>query len=69
MLLAAAGVPAAHAVHVGDDPRADVEGARRAGIRPVWLNRSGAAWPESIEAPDWTIGSLAELVKLLCESA
>jgi putative hydrolase of the HAD superfamily len=65
MLLEAAGVPAQGAVHVGDDPEADVEGARRAGVRPVWLNRSGSPWPAAITAPEHTISSLAGLVSLL----
>jgi putative hydrolase of the HAD superfamily len=41
--LALAGVPAAAAWHVGDDVAADVDGARRAGIRPVLVNRDGDA--------------------------
>jgi putative hydrolase of the HAD superfamily len=41
--LALAGVPAAAAWHVGDDVAADVDGARRAGIRPVFVNRDGDA--------------------------
>ena len=65
MLLGAAGVAAGHAVHVGDDPEADVEGARRAGIRPVWLNRHGSEWPEALPLPEHTVDSLAELVALL----
>jgi FMN hydrolase / 5-amino-6-(5-phospho-D-ribitylamino)uracil phosphatase len=65
MLLDSAGVRASQALHVGDDPQADVEGARRAGIRPVWLNRHGANWPDSLPAPAHAVGSLAELVTLL----
>jgi putative hydrolase of the HAD superfamily len=38
--LEAAGVDPAHAVHVGDEPLADVQGARAVGIRPVLLGRS-----------------------------
>jgi putative hydrolase of the HAD superfamily len=37
------GVPAPDAVMVGDAWPTDVEGARRAGVRPVWLNRFGEA--------------------------
>lgn len=65
MLLHASGVPASRALHVGDDPEADVEGARRAGIRPVWLNRHGSEWPRGSCSPEHTIASLAELVVLL----
>jgi putative hydrolase of the HAD superfamily len=69
MLLEAAEVAAGRAVHVGDDPEADVEGARRAGVRPVWLNRSGSPWPAAIAAPEHVVGSLADLVRLLAASA
>jgi putative hydrolase of the HAD superfamily len=65
MLLDSAGVQASRALHVGDDPQADVEGARRAGIRPVWLNRHGADWPDSLPVPEHAVSSLAELVTLL----
>jgi FMN hydrolase / 5-amino-6-(5-phospho-D-ribitylamino)uracil phosphatase len=64
-LLDDAGLDAAHVAHVGDDPGADVEGARGAGVRPVWLNRSGAPWPAQSEAPELNIRSLVELDALL----
>jgi putative hydrolase of the HAD superfamily len=69
MLLEAAEVPPERAIHVGDDPEADVEGARRAGVQPVWLNRDGSEWPAAIAAPEHVIGSLSELVRLLDASA
>jgi 2-haloalkanoic acid dehalogenase type II len=65
MLLDASGVRAAEALHVGDDPKADVEGARRAGIRPVWVNRRGLQWPDELSPPEHAVRSLAELVILL----
>lgn len=46
--LAACGTPAAHVVHVGDHPSADVEGALGAGMHAVWFNPNGHAWPEDI---------------------
>ncbi len=42
------GVPAAEALHVGDDRVKDLEGARAAGLRAALLDRSGrdaSAWP------------------------
>jgi len=39
--LATLGVPARRAVHIGDSLRFDVEGAGAAGMRTVWLDRSG----------------------------
>ncbi|HEY0754818.1 MAG TPA: HAD family hydrolase [Ktedonobacteraceae bacterium] len=40
------GCRAAEAVVVGDSWQADVLGARQAGIRAVWLNRTGRACPD-----------------------
>jgi putative hydrolase of the HAD superfamily len=47
--LAAAGCAAAAAVHVGDSVAYDVEGARRAGIRPLLLARGGGGDASSLE--------------------
>ena len=51
-------------LYVGDDPLADVAGARAAGMEPVWINRDGAAWPEAVEPAQYAIKSLTELVAL-----
>jgi putative hydrolase of the HAD superfamily len=51
--------------YVGDDPHLDVEGARRAGMKAIWVNRTEAPWPESIEPPQMTVSSLTELVSRL----
>jgi putative hydrolase of the HAD superfamily len=64
-LLEAAGLATDDVVHVGDDPDADVEGARAAGVRPVWLNRDRSPWPLASPAPEMTITSLADLPGLL----
>jgi putative hydrolase of the HAD superfamily len=61
ILLQRAGLRAAEAAHVGDDPDADVEGARRAGLVPVWLNRRRAPWAAETPAPAITISSLVDL--------
>lgn len=45
----------AEAVMLGDGWATDVEGARAAGVRPVWLNRFGAV------SPDPTVDELASL--------
>lgn len=65
LLLQAAGLEADEVVHVGDDPDADVEGARAAGLRPVWLNRERTAWPLPSPAPEHTIETLGNLPELL----
>jgi len=46
--LAVAGISAAQAIHVGDSVRADVRGARSAGIRPVLIDRH----PDAHGRPD-----------------
>jgi putative hydrolase of the HAD superfamily len=65
LLLQRAGVVAERALHAGDDVVADVEGARRAGITPVWVNRDGAGWPAAASPQPLTVRSLAELATLL----
>jgi len=65
MLLDAASIAPAHTVHVGDDPEADVEGARRAGIRPIWVNRHGSRWPARLPVPAHSVATLTELAALL----
>jgi len=59
------GLAPADVLHVGDDPALDVVGARRAGLRSVWLNRTATTWGELPEAshanPDLIVRDLAEL--------
>ena len=64
LLLQRVGLGTAQVVHVGDDAVADVEGARRAGVTPVWLNRPGKDWPAAASPPPLTVRTLAELVRL-----
>ena len=58
------GVEPHEAVMVGDSLRSDIQGAISAGIRNVWVNRTGKTndWPFT---PDDEIKSLTELEKLL----
>jgi putative hydrolase of the HAD superfamily len=51
-------------VHVGDDATADIQGARAAGLRTVWVNRTGHPW-EGEGRPDAEITSLWELPAVL----
>jgi putative hydrolase of the HAD superfamily len=53
-------VPPAQVVHVGDNQRTDIAGARSAGMRAVWVNRRGAARAAWCE-PDAEIHDLSEL--------
>ncbi|MPZ14613.1 MAG: HAD-IA family hydrolase [Chloroflexi bacterium] len=70
--LEAAGVRADEAIHVGDDPRTDLEGAERMGIRGILLDRDarlvrplGTSAAEPNARPPIRIRSLAELPSLL----
>jgi FMN hydrolase / 5-amino-6-(5-phospho-D-ribitylamino)uracil phosphatase len=56
-----AGVAVEEIVHIGDDPLADVVGARQAGMQAVWINRDARAWPVALALPERTISTLAEL--------
>jgi 2-haloalkanoic acid dehalogenase type II len=58
-------VPAGEAVMVGDTPETDVQGAHRAGLRAVWLNRGHRDWPGNLARPDAVIGELGQLVRVL----
>lgn len=50
--LALAGARGEQSLHIGDDPYLDVEAARRAGLRAVWMNREGRPWPEALPRPE-----------------
>ncbi len=53
-----AGVPASQAIHVGDSPVEDIEGARAAAVEPILIARDGSPGPPGVR----TIVSLSELV-------
>ena len=63
--LQAVGVAPARAVHVGDSLHADVEGARRAGMQPLWLRRNGEPRGDGVLADDEVIGDLNGVVDWL----
>lgn len=62
------GASRAETVHVGDHPLYDVHGAREAGLRAVWVNRSGAEWPTEYATPDAEVHNVGELVSLFAEA-
>ena len=55
------GVAACEAVHVGDLPEADGEGALSAGIRPVLIDRTN----KHVDTPFERVPLLTDLVSLL----
>jgi putative hydrolase of the HAD superfamily len=63
--LACAGAGCGEAVMLGDAWAADIEGARRAGIRAVWLNRFGQSSPDPSVPELRTLAPVAEAMRLI----
>jgi 2-haloacid dehalogenase len=59
--VAASGLPRRELLCVGDNPSADIGGARAAGIEGCWYNPQGAAWPGPGEPPEHVIDDLRRL--------
>jgi putative hydrolase of the HAD superfamily len=55
----------AQIAYVGDDPYADVLGARAAGMQTVWINRAARTWPAEHAPATAAVRDLAELAALL----
>ncbi len=51
-------------LHVGDNPETDVEGARRAGVRTVWVNRTNDTWPAKYAPADYEVKDLNQLLAM-----
>jgi HAD superfamily hydrolase (TIGR01549 family) len=64
--LARTSMTAADAVMLGDAWPADVEGARAMGIRPVWLNRHGAASPDPSVAELRSLTPVDDALRVIC---
>jgi len=67
--LAALGVAAAEAWHVGDSLEYDVAGAQAAGVGSVWINRNGWTRGRHQPRPDHELTTLDELSRLLAQAA
>lgn len=65
LALAKAGVKAADAIHVGDLPEEDGEGARRAGVRPVLIDRKERVTPVKHDHDMPVVRGLEELYSML----
>lgn len=52
-------------IHVGDDPKTDIQGAHNANIRSIWINRNHQPWPENISPPFMEINDLTKLPEIL----
>lgn len=51
-------------LHIGDNPQADIEGARAFGCRTAWMNREGQCWPQELAPADLELAELSQLVAL-----
>jgi putative hydrolase of the HAD superfamily len=60
-----AGVDAAAALHIGDDPTNDVVAARTVGLRTAWVNRAGRDYPADLPRADVEVRDLTELAAWL----
>lgn len=60
-----AGIEPGEVLHVGDDPIADVQGARNVGMQAAWLNRTGAPWDAMLGMQPATLTKLDDLFSLL----
>jgi HAD superfamily hydrolase (TIGR01509 family) len=61
----ALGVTPAELWYVGDNPIADIAGARAYGLRAVWLNRGGDPYPAELAEPTAQIEHLDALAALV----
>lgn len=59
------GVSPNEAIHVGDIPNRDVRGAHAAGMRAVWMNRTGAARRHDEEEADWVVKTLGAILPII----
>ena len=48
---------------VGDNPRADVDGAKRFGMKAAWVRR-GRQFPDGLQQPDYIVDHVAELTDM-----
>ncbi|GAI95289.1 unnamed protein product, partial [marine sediment metagenome] len=57
------GVKPSESMHVGDNPIADITGAKKIGMRAVWLKRQDLR--EAEIKPDFVISNLKELIGIV----
>jgi putative hydrolase of the HAD superfamily len=62
--LANAGLSPAQCWYVGDHPINDIQGARDAGLRTIWV-KGFHPWPNDLKAADYAIEHLSEIIDLL----
>ena len=58
-------LPAGAIAYVGDDPQLDIDAARAAGLRTVWMNRRALTWPRDLAPADLTVHDCGQLALAL----
>jgi putative hydrolase of the HAD superfamily len=58
-------LPAGAIAYVGDDPQLDIDAARAAGLRTVWMNRRALSWPRDLAPADLTVRDCGQLAVTL----
>ncbi len=53
------------ALHIGDHPVDDIQGAQAVGMKTLWVNLEEKPWPDAMPPPDFTVTQLAQIVPLL----
>lgn len=61
------GMPPHRVLHVGDDVRADILGARNAGMHTAWINTTSGRWPSSLPPPDVELRDITDLDLSRCQ--
>ena len=72
MFLAAlehSGVAPCEALHIGDHPVDDMQGAQAVGMKTLWVNFAETPWPLATAAPDLTVTSLPMILEALLPPA
>jgi putative hydrolase of the HAD superfamily len=64
LLLSRLGTTATNAFMIGNNLVTDIQAAQQAGLRTIWVHRSGTA-PESGIVPDWEISHLNQLDSIM----
>jgi putative hydrolase of the HAD superfamily len=68
MFLAAlekAGVAAHEALHIGDHPVDDIEGANKTGMKTLWVNFQNKPWESTQPVPDFQVNTLTQITEFL----
>jgi len=65
MAVQVGGASAEQTLHVGDHPQFDIDGARSAGLRTAWVNRTASIWPDEFAEPEFEVTHVGELPGLL----